>query len=111
MLWASEVGTPAVAPLPSKPRNAAAPSSPPIFAIAVTASAWGGPCSAAGTERTSASSGSTARASLTSPSPNAAAARTVGSESPSASTKRSVPAASPIRPIARAAWRRTTASG
>src|SRR2546429_544007 len=55
-LCTADVATPAVVPRPSSSRSARAPSSPPILASAVTASVWGGPCEVPGTERTSASS-------------------------------------------------------
>src|SRR6266581_2985097 len=110
-LCTADVATPAVVPRPSSSRSARAPSSPPILASAVTASVWGGPCEVAGTERTSASRGATARDSFSRPSPKAAAAATPWFESPSASTRASTAAGSPIRPAASAAWRRTTGSG
>src|SRR6266446_10653642 len=87
--------------------RARAPSSPPILAIAVTASSCGTPCSDDDTARTLSSSKGIARVSLSNPSANAAAAWTAGTESLSTGSRRSTPAASPIRPAASAPWRRT----
>src|SRR6266446_4799011 len=87
--------------------RARAPSSPPILAIAVTASSCGTLCSDDDTARTLSSSKGIARVSLSNPSANAAAAWTAGTESLSTGSRRSTPAASPIRPAASAPWRRT----
>src|SRR3989442_2620978 len=87
--------------------RARAPSSPPILAIAVTASSCGALCSVDDTARTLSNSKGIARASFSNPSAKAAAAWTPGTESLSTGSRRSIPAASPMRPTASAAWRRT----
>src|SRR5688572_4761959 len=79
--------------------SARAPSSPPVLAIAVTASV----CPA----RALSSSAGIARGSLSRPSANAAAACTTGVVSFSTGRSRSTAAASPMRPAASAPWRRT----
>src|ERR1700752_1276922 len=79
--------------------KARAPSSPPVFAIAVTASI----CPA----RTLSSSEGIARASLSSPRANAALAWKNCAESFNAGIRISPAAASPMRPAASAPWRRT----
>ncbi len=91
--------------------SARAPSSPPILAMAVTASSWAAPWSLDPTARTVSSSAGIARGSFSRPSANAAATWTADTESRSTGIRRSTAMPSPMRPAASAAWRRTPGFG
>ena len=108
-------GTLAVDAIPtqrfSNSRMMAAPSGPPIFATAATASAWVLPCSSGGVLSTTSRNRSKDSATPIKPTANSAFRCTSVSGSENRRSRMEIAAGFPIRPMARAAWRRTMGSG